>query len=70
MGMHWPAAIVRGCLGLPAVAEEFADRILVGGRILTVDAEDRVAEALAVKDASCLVTIFDGNVVHRSESFR
>ncbi len=44
-------AVFYLCLAaLPAVAEEpHADRILVGGRILTVDAADRVAEAIAIR---------------------
>ena len=45
------AILVACCLGLPAAAEDYApDLILASGRVLTVDANDRVAEALAVRD--------------------
>ena len=35
---------------VPAWAEDFADRILVNGNILTVDADDTVVEAVAIRD--------------------
>ncbi len=54
MGMRWTAALALGCAGLAAWADEPADRILVGGRVLTVDAADRVAEALAIRDGRIL----------------
>ena len=40
---------------LPATAEDTsADRILTGGRILTIDAQDRVVEALAIRKGRIL----------------
>ena len=54
MGQRLSAAIVIGGLCLPAWADETADRILVNGRILTVDAQDRVAEAIAIRDGRIL----------------
>src|SRR5262245_34049499 len=38
----------------PATASEMADRVLVNGRIITVDAQDTVAEAVAIKDGRIL----------------
>ncbi len=44
------ALCLSGLVVLPAAAEDAsADRILTGGRILTVDSEDRVVEALAIR---------------------
>ncbi|MDP9198467.1 MAG: amidohydrolase family protein, partial [Pseudomonadota bacterium] len=54
MGMRLTAAIVIGGLCLPAWANGAADRILVNGRVLTVDAADRVAEAIAIRDGRIL----------------
>jgi predicted amidohydrolase YtcJ len=54
MEMRWIAALALGCAGLAAWADGPADRILVRGRVLTVDAADRVAEALAIKDGRIL----------------
>ena len=54
MGSRWIAAMSLGCLAAFAAADEPADRILVGGRILTVDAGDRVAEAIAIRDGRIL----------------
>jgi predicted amidohydrolase YtcJ len=46
----WVLMLAGGLAG-PALADGGeADRILVGGRILTVDAGDRIAEALAIRD--------------------
>ena len=43
-------ALLLSCWALQAVAaESFADRILVNGNILTVDARDSVAEAVAIR---------------------
>jgi len=45
------AVLILNLVALPAVAgEPPADRILVNGRILTVDAMDRVAEAIAIRN--------------------
>jgi hypothetical protein len=54
MGLRASAAIVLGFLAATAWAEGAADRILVGGRVLTVDAQDRVAEAIAIRDGRIL----------------
>ena len=54
MGPRWITAFAMGLAGLCAWAEAPADRILVGGRVLTVDAADRVAEALAIRDGRIL----------------
>jgi predicted amidohydrolase YtcJ len=54
MGLRLSAAIALGCLAPAAWADAPADRILVGGRVLTVDAADRVAEALAIRDGRIL----------------
>jgi predicted amidohydrolase YtcJ len=54
MGNRWSAAFALGCAGLAATADEPPDRILVNGRVLTVDAADRVAEALAIRDGRIL----------------
>ena len=44
-------ALSLSCCALQVVAaESFADRILVNGNILTVDARDSVAEAVAIRD--------------------
>jgi hypothetical protein len=43
------AALVQGCS-----PGEVADRILVGGTISTVDPNDTIAEALAIKDGRIL----------------
>jgi predicted amidohydrolase YtcJ len=48
------AAFALGCLASIAAADSPADRILVGGRVLTVDANDRIAEALAIRDGRIL----------------
>ena len=56
MGMRWPAVVVLACCAASASADDGADSILVGGRILTVDAGDRVVEALAIKDGRILAT--------------
>lgn len=50
MGWRWPAMVVLGCCAVSAWADDGADTVLVGGRILTVDSADRIAEALAIKD--------------------
>jgi predicted amidohydrolase YtcJ len=54
MGQRLAAAIVIGGLCLPAWADQPADRILFNGRILTVDAQDRIAEAIAIRDGRIL----------------
>jgi len=54
MGLRATAVLALGCLATSAWAEGAADRILVGGRILTVDAQDRVAEAIAIRDGRIL----------------
>ena len=44
-------ALALGLCQIPALAAEpFADRVLVNGNILTVDANDSVAEAIAIRD--------------------
>jgi predicted amidohydrolase YtcJ len=45
--------LVAPSLGAPS-SSLFADRVLLNGRILTVDAADSVAEALAIKDGKIL----------------
>ncbi len=51
------ALCLLGLVVLPASAEDAsADRILTGGRILTVDSEDRVVEALAIRKGRILAT--------------
>lgn len=54
MGNRWIAAFALACAGLASGADEPPDRILVNGRVLTVDAADRVAEALAIRDRRLL----------------
>jgi predicted amidohydrolase YtcJ len=54
MGMRATAMLALGCLATSAWAEGAADRILVAGRVLTVDAQDRVAEAIAIRDGRIL----------------
>ena len=54
MGLRWVATISLVGIAAFAVAEEPAERILVRGRILTVDAGDRVVEALAIRDGRIL----------------
>ncbi len=54
MGLRWIAALVGVCAAFSAWADGPADRILVNGRILTVDAQDRVAEAIAIRDGRIL----------------
>ena len=49
MRLRLIASCLLGLASLPAVADSGADRILTGGRILTVDSGDRVAEAIAIK---------------------
>ena len=51
------ALCIWGLAVLPAGAEDAsADRILTGGRILTVDSGDRVVEALAIRNGRILAT--------------
>jgi predicted amidohydrolase YtcJ len=51
------ALCLLGLVVLPASGEDAsADRILTGGRILTVDSADRVAEALAIRKGRILAT--------------
>jgi len=54
MGLRATAMLALGCLATSAWAEGAADRILVGGHVLTVDARDRVAEAIAIRDGRIL----------------
>ncbi len=59
MGFKLAVLVWLGCCVLPAAAENAggppaADLILTGGRVLTVDANDRVAEALAIKGGRIL----------------
>jgi predicted amidohydrolase YtcJ len=54
MGLRATAVLTLGCLATSAWAEGAADRILVGGRVLTVDTQDRVAEAIAIRDGRIL----------------
>jgi hypothetical protein len=54
MGLRATVVLALVFLATSARAEEAADRILVGGRVLTVDAQDRVAEAIAIKDGRIL----------------
>jgi predicted amidohydrolase YtcJ len=45
------AVLLFALCAVPALADEiFADRVLVNGRLLTVDANDSIAEALAIRD--------------------
>ena len=50
------AAACFACCILPSLAapEDAPDLILTGGRVLTVDADDRIAEALAIQDGRIL----------------
>jgi predicted amidohydrolase YtcJ len=54
MRLRWIAAFASVCAASGAWADGAADRILVNGRILTVDAADRVAEAIAIRDGRIL----------------
>jgi predicted amidohydrolase YtcJ len=54
MGVRWSATMLLACAAAAAAADRPADRVLLGGRILTVDAGDRVAEALAIRDGRIL----------------
>jgi predicted amidohydrolase YtcJ len=54
MRLRWIAACVWVGAAFSAWAVGPADRILVNGRILTVDAEDRVAEAIAIRGGRIL----------------
>ena len=45
-----------------ARAEAPADRVLTGGRVLTVDAEDRVAEAIAIRDGRIVAVGTDAEI--------
>lgn len=54
MGWRWQALVVLGCCAASAWADDGADTILFGGRIITVDPADRVAEALAIRDRRIL----------------
>jgi len=57
MRLHPFVLCLLGLASLSASADDGkADRILTGGRILTVDAEDRVVEALAIKNGRILAT--------------
>ena len=49
-------------VGLPAHSQEIADRIFLGGAILTMDDENMNAEALAVKDGR-IIAVGDLNSV-------
>jgi predicted amidohydrolase YtcJ len=62
MGTRWIAALALGCCSLPASAEGPADRILVGGKVLTVDARDRVAEAIAIRGGRILAVGTDAEI--------
>src|SRR5262245_24994566 len=46
----WPLVIAALIPRQAAAAAAFADRVLVGGRIITVDDADSVVEAFAIKD--------------------
>ena len=54
--MSWKRAILAAATALIAscAPPEIADRILVGGNIITVDADDTVAEAVAIKNGKIL----------------
>ncbi len=57
MRLQLLALCLSGLAVLPVAAEDAsADRILTGGRILTVDSEDRVVEALAIRKGRILAT--------------
>jgi len=45
-----------------AQAEAPADRVLTGGRVLTVDAEDRVAQAIAIRDGRIVAVGSDAEI--------
>lgn len=51
----------------PAIAAEDkpADLVLTNGAILPVDAQDRVAEAVAVRELTAEMTIVGGKIVRR-----
>jgi predicted amidohydrolase YtcJ len=54
------AALLFTLLAVPALADGlFADRVLVNGRILTVDANDSIVEAVAIRDG--LITAVGSN---------
>ena len=54
--MRWKRAIMAAATALMAscAPPEIADRVLVGGNIITVDADDTVAEAVAIKNGRIL----------------
>jgi len=56
MSGFWLVAglLLAGALRVPNRQDVFADRVLVGGRIITVDAADSVAAAVAIKDGRIL----------------
>jgi predicted amidohydrolase YtcJ len=56
MSGFWLVAglLLAGAPRVPNRQGVFADRVLVGGRIITVDAADSVAEAVAIKDGRIL----------------
>jgi predicted amidohydrolase YtcJ len=62
MGLRVTAVLALGCLATSAWADEAADLILVGGRVLTVDARDRVAEAIAIRDGRILAVGTTGEI--------
>lgn len=48
------AALLTGLTMDVALSQEAADTVIVGGKILTMDSEDRVAAALAIRDGRIL----------------
>ena len=65
-----PALLLAACVG-PSSREggDHADRILHGGTVLTVDANDSIAEAVAVRDGRILAVGTEAEVLrHRGAS--
>jgi predicted amidohydrolase YtcJ len=54
--------LALGQLSLASAEEPHADRVLVNGRILTVDATDSVAEAIAIRDG-VIVAVGDNTAI-------
>ncbi len=61
-------AFTLACLlsGLPAYAQLPADLILVHGKILTVDAKDSVAQAIAIRQGKILAVGSDEQILQLS----
>ena len=46
--VYWPALALNAAVFLAAQPAQFADLVMRGGKVVTMDGEDRVAEAVAV----------------------